>query len=127
MTRRELTRLMCRNDLALSVALVVLGVGGIVFGMPLLVSDFPPDSKWDAIWIGVTGLFTVVLAISTIMLWRETKAAGDRSEAIIHTSERHLAQALHVELADRVARCCIDAEHPWGSAGKVKEWANGKI
>jgi len=86
---------MCRNDLALSVALVVLGVGVFVIGMPLLVADFPQDSKWEAIWVCVTAVFTVVLAVSTILLWSTTKAAGERADSAIRTIERAYVKMSH--------------------------------
>jgi hypothetical protein len=97
-------RIMCRNDLALAVGLVVLGLGALVLGIPLFIQYFP-EMRAEAIWAGVTALFTIVLAWSSIKLWGETKAIGDRTDRAFRTAERayvkmsHHPPGLHIEAA----------------------------
>jgi len=46
-------------------------------------------------WVGVTGLFTVVLAVSSVELWIETRAAGKRADLAIRTIERACVKMSH--------------------------------
>lgn len=87
MTRRDLMLNMCRNDLALAVALVVLALA--IVGAVL--AAYVPELNWET----VTGTFTVVLALSTIGLWVVTWAAGKRADSVIRTSERAYVKMSH--------------------------------
>ena len=92
MNKRDLMLNMCRNDLALSAALIVLGLS--ILGAALLA--FVPDLEWEPIWVFFTALFTGVLAWSTIKLWGATKEMGDRSDRAIRTVERAYVKMSHI-------------------------------
>jgi hypothetical protein len=82
---------LCRNDLALSVAIVVLGLG--IVGTAVIA--YVPDLEWEPIWVFLTAVFTAVLAWSTINLWSATKEIGERSERTLRTAERAYVKMSH--------------------------------
>lgn len=55
--------------------------------------------------VGFLVLGTLIAVFTTLLSERVRR----------RTQMRDLARALHVELADRVARCCFDAEAPWNA------------
>jgi hypothetical protein len=73
------------------------------------------SSEWAA-WVQAVGSILAVLGAASIAVWqaRERNASALRLQSK-ERAERcnDLALALYVELAERVARCCFDAEAPW--------------
>jgi hypothetical protein len=82
------------DDRPLFVALLAVAFAGFAIAGSTLVKE-PVELNWDTVWVGVTGLFTVVLAVSTILLWKATKAAGDRADSVIRTAERAYVKMSH--------------------------------
>jgi hypothetical protein len=91
------------NDRPLFVALLAVAFAGFAIAGSTLVKE-PVELNWETVWVGVTGLFTVVLAVSTIGLWIATKAAGQRADAVIRTSERAYAKMSHAPPGLRLVR-----------------------
>ena len=59
-----------KNDRPIFYALVFVGFGAFAIATSQWLE--PPPTDWDIIFTAIVTLFTVVLAISTILLWRET-------------------------------------------------------
>ncbi len=91
MTERELARIMSRNDVYLGGFLLFLALAIIGAALAGFVTEF----EWETAGVVVTAIFTVVLAVSTIMLWSATKAAGARADSAIRTIERAYVKMSH--------------------------------
>jgi hypothetical protein len=79
-----------------TVVVILSGMGA--FAVAMVLSGNPDGAKLGFLVLG--GFLTVIATLSASWLQRPVHA-------------RDLAHALHIELADRVARCCFDFEKPW--------------
>ena len=88
-------------------ALLAIAFSGLVLAASNAIKE-PVELNWEVIWVGVTGIFTVVLAISTIMLWRATKAIGERADAAFRTAERAYVKMSHAPPGLRCIQALTD-------------------
>jgi len=82
------------DDRPIIFALLTVAFSGFVLAVSNAIKE-PVELNWEVIWVAVTGVFTVVLAVSTIMLWRATRAIGERTDAAFRTAERAYVKMSH--------------------------------
>jgi hypothetical protein len=98
---------MRRSDWGLAGGLLLLALSVFVLAGAILAQHLP-EADWETVWIAVTGLFTVMLAVSTIMLWSATKSMGERSDRAFRTAERAYVKMSHAPPGLRCIRALTD-------------------
>jgi hypothetical protein len=82
------------DDRPVIAALLVVAFCGLVLAASDAIKE-PAELNWDTVGTLVIAAFTVVLALSTILLWWTTKADGKQRDRAFRTSERAYVKMSH--------------------------------